>query len=111
MFAVNKNKTLLHQQKILGTKYLLKVNENTRARCEIWSKLTIKNDKNDVHGVVLMFLLLTLSWFYILHCYFVNFQRVNKFRYVLMSRAILNVVAVQKQPLGINHLEFWLIHV
>ena len=42
--------------------YPLKVNNrNTRTRCEICSKLTIKRHQNNANGVVLMFLLLTLN--------------------------------------------------
>ena len=61
--------------------YLLKVNNrNTRTRCKICSKLTIKSPKrhqNDAIGLVLVCLLLTLN---ILHTYsivsIVNFEHV-----------------------------------
>ena len=46
--------------------YLLKVNDrNTRTRCEICLKLTIKTpERRQLHGVVLVSLLLTLSIFH-----------------------------------------------
>ena len=45
--------------------FLFKVNNrNIRKRCEIYSKLTIKH-KNDVTGVLLVFLLLTLNIFHV----------------------------------------------
>ena len=50
-----------------ANKYKLKFNNrNSRKRCEIYSKLTIKTKhKNDVNGVVLLSLLLALNIFYI----------------------------------------------
>ena len=56
--------------------YMFKVNnKNTRSRCEICSKLTIKTPErrheNDVNGFVLVFLLLTLNIFHtLLQCFY-----------------------------------------
>ena len=45
--------------------FLIVTNRNTRKRCDICSKLTIKNaERRHVNDVVLMFLLLTLNIFY-----------------------------------------------
>ena len=45
--------------------YMFKVNNrNTRTRCELCSKLTIKTPQNDAIGVVLVSLLLTLNVFH-----------------------------------------------
>ena len=65
MLDVNKNVTLLHQEKsaeLKGEKYLLNVKENTRIRCDILSKLTIKNTR-------------TTLW-YSSHVFFVNVELV-----------------------------------
>ena len=59
--------------------YVLKVNKNTRTRCEICSKLTIKTPErqNDAIGAVLVFLLLTLNIFHTCSSvYTVNFEHV-----------------------------------
>ena len=59
----------IHIQGIAAGIYLLKVNNrNTRTRCEICSKLTIKTpgvfivNFEHISHLVLVFLLLTLSW-------------------------------------------------
>ena len=55
-----------------GNIYLFKVNNrNTKKRCEICSKLTIKKHQNDVNDVVPVFLLLTWNIF---HTYFKCFS-------------------------------------
>ena len=60
-------------QQSLTSIYLLKVNKrNTRTRCEKYSKFTIKTP-NDVIGVFLVYLLLTLNilhtLLYVFYCY------------------------------------------
>ena len=62
----------------LANIYSFKVNNsNTRKMCEICSKLTIKH-QNDVIGVVLVFLLLTLTNFLSFSSVFIaDFEQVN----------------------------------
>ena len=68
------------QSLCLANIFLFKVNNrNTRKRCEICSKLTIKTpERRDVTGVVLVFLLLTLNIFHTFSSVsIVDFKKVN----------------------------------
>ena len=71
-FPIDKKLDIFVSKIFLAAIYLLKVrNKNTRTRCEICSKLTIKiSERRLAIGVVLVSILLTLNIFHTLFCCF-----------------------------------------